>query len=113
MKTTAQGQTAEAAVADSLTEQGYQILGRNWKTKFCEIDIIAKKDDVVYFTEVKYRASSKQGSGFDYILPKKLKQIEFAAKIWNQQNNWDGDWRLTAAAVSGPDHQNIELIELF
>jgi hypothetical protein len=33
----------------------------------------------------------------------------FAAEIWNQQNNWNGDYRLMAAAVS---EDTIKIIEL-
>lgn len=111
MKTTARGSLAENKVAKHLIGQGYELLGQNWKTKICEIDLIMRKDGIVYFVEVKYRGSAAQGSGLDYLTAKKLKQIEFAARLWVQQNRWAGDWRLAAAAVSGPAY-GIELIEL-
>ncbi|MBI4034757.1 YraN family protein [Candidatus Saccharibacteria bacterium] len=107
------GLTAETAVAEFLKQSGYEILDRNWKTKVCEIDIVACRSRTVFFIEVKYRSSLRQGGGFEYILARKLKQMEFAAKIWNQRHGWDGDWRLVAAAVSGPDHQSVDLIEIF
>ena len=55
MRTTQLGQVAEGAVADELQTQGYRIVDRNWKTKVCEIDIVASKDKVIYFVEVKFR----------------------------------------------------------
>lgn len=110
MKTTFIGKKAESRVAEHLKEQGFKILAQNWRTKVCEIDLVARKNDVVYFVEVKYRSSEKQGDGLDYITPQKLKQVEFAAQIWNQQNNWEGDYRVLAAAVS--DEAAIEIIEL-
>jgi uncharacterized protein (TIGR00252 family) len=109
MKTTFIGQNAESSVAVFLEKSGFKILGQNWRTKVCEIDLIAKKDAVVYFVEVKYRSNEKQGGGLDYITPKKLQQVRFAATIWNQQNNWEGDYRLLAAAVS---EDSIKIIEL-
>ena len=112
MKTSVVGQRAETAVADYLLENGYKILGRNWKTAVCEIDIVAIKGDVVYLTEVKYRSSSAQGGGFDYIGPQKLKQMNFAARVWTQNNHFRGDYRLMAAEVSGLNFENIEIIEL-
>ena len=112
MKTSAVGQQAEAAVADYLAENGYKIVSRNWKTAVCEIDIVAKKDDVVYLAEVKYRSSPAQGGGFDYIGPQKLKQMDFAARVWTQNNHFSGDYRLMAAEVSGLNFENIEIIEL-
>ncbi len=112
MKTTAQGLLAETAVADKLKADGHKILAQNWKTAVCEIDIVSQKDDVIFFTEVKYRAQLTQGGGFEYVAAKKQKQMRFAARIWLAHNRWDGDWRLQAAAVSGLDNESIEVIEL-
>ncbi len=106
------GHKAEAAVAEVLKTRGYKILDMNWKTPRCEIDMIAKKDKAIYFVEVKYRLSQQQGSGFEYITAKKLDQIKFAAKIWCQQNDWDGDYRLLGAEVSGLNFEHIHLSEL-
>jgi putative endonuclease len=108
--TTNIGQSAESRVAELLKKDGYKILFQNWRTKVCEIDLVAKKDNIIYFVEVKYRSSEKQGNGLDYILPRKLKQLHFSAQIWTQQNNWDGDYRLLAAGVS--DDEYIEVVEL-
>jgi uncharacterized protein (TIGR00252 family) len=110
MKTTIIGKRAENRVAEHLNKQGFKILCQNWRTKVCEIDVIAQKKGVIYFVEVKYRSSEKQGGGLEYILPRKLKQMHFAAQIWVQQNNWGGDYRLFAAAVS--DDARIEIVEL-
>lgn len=93
------GNAAEDAVAAYLEEHSYKVLDRNWKNKFAEIDIIVKKDGVVHFVEVKYRGSSSQGDGFDYITPTKLKQMAFAAQMWVTQNNYDGEFVLSAAQV--------------
>lgn len=112
MKTTARGAWAETAVAKQLTHQGYRIIAQNWKTSRCEIDIVASQQNIVYFVEVKYRADDDQGDGFEYITPAKIRQMKFAARIWSQQNSYDGDYRLLAVAVSGLNYQTIELIEL-
>lgn len=73
MKTTFIGKRAESRVADFLKNKGFKILAQNWRTKVCEIDVIAQKDKVAYFVEVKYRSSEKQGDGLEYITPKKTK----------------------------------------
>ncbi len=39
--------------AKYLVSQGFEILEKNFHSKFGEIDIIAKKDDVLHFVEVK------------------------------------------------------------
>ncbi|HLG90620.1 MAG TPA: YraN family protein [Candidatus Saccharimonadales bacterium] len=112
MKATATGRNAEAAVADYLVENGFKILAKNWRTRWCEIDIIAQKDKTIHFIEVKYRFSESHGSGFEYITPHKLNQIKFAGRFWTAQNHWDGDYRLIAAEVTGPGFENIHLVEI-
>jgi len=67
------GHNAEKRAAVYLQSQGFTIHELNWKTKYCEIDIIAQKDSAMYFVEVKYRRTSNQGYGLDYITQKKLK----------------------------------------
>lgn len=76
------GEHAESHTADYLRAQKFTILDRNWKTKWCEIDIIAKRDEVVHFIEVKYRANDRAGGGLAAITPKKLRQMKFAAELW-------------------------------
>lgn len=108
------GDAAENAVAHELEGRGHTILERNWKTKFCEIDIVSRLDETFYFTEVKYRKNAKYGGGLDAITPTKTKQMEFAAKayiVYAKQPY--SDMLLIAAAVSGEDLLVIDsLIEL-
>jgi len=94
--------TAETAAANYLLRRGHKILGRNWKTKFCEIDIVSKYDNIVYFTEVKYRRQPGQGGGLAAITPSKLRQMKFAAEFYVLANKLSGtDMRLAAVAVTG------------
>lgn len=103
--TTSTGQLAEVAVADYLLAHDYTIVARNWRTRWCEIDIIARKAGTVYFFEVKYRATDKQGDGLDYITPKKQRQMAFAAELWlASQKLVPESYELVAVAVSGPGY---------
>jgi len=104
------GGMAESASAKYLERIGYEVINRNWRTRVCEIDIIAKKSGVVYFVEVKYRSGNKQGSGIEYITPSKLKQMTFAADCWIADNRYKGDYCLSAIEVSG-DFKVTEFIE--
>jgi putative endonuclease len=101
----ADGQAAEDAAAAFLERRGCTIIGRNWKHRLAEIDIVAYREDVVYFCEVKYRLTGNQGHGLDYITPAKLKRMHFAAQLWQAQNNWQGACQLSAIEVSGPDYR--------
>jgi ribonuclease HII len=76
------GHIAENVAAEYLVRQGHEIIEQNWKTKYCEVDIISMKDETVYFTEVKYRKIDRWGDGLDAITQKKENQMRFAAKFW-------------------------------
>ncbi len=105
MTTTSTGRQAEDAAASYLKRLGYKIITQNWRTRWCEVDIIASKKNVIWFVEVKYRGKESWGSGLDYITPKKLEQMRFAAEFWVSSNDWAGDYSLGAIEVSGPNYQ--------
>lgn len=56
------GAKGEARARGYLKENGYKILEKNYKNPFGEIDIIAEKDGVIAFIEVKTRLSDKFGA---------------------------------------------------
>jgi ribonuclease HII len=104
------GDKAEGAAAVYLEEHGFRVVERNWKTKWCEIDIVAKKQEVLYFVEVKYRKTDHQGGGIAAITPKKLDQMTFAARLWMQRAG-QSDARLSAIEVSGSDFSVTQFLE--
>lgn len=101
MSTTAIGRQAEDVAAAFLMKQGYKILMQNWRTRYCEIDIVAEKQSCVNFVEVKYRISKLQGEGFDYVTARKLRQMTRAAEFWLSSHQWDGSCSLAAIEVAG------------
>ena len=82
MTTSEIGSHGEEVVAKYLEAEGHEILFRNFKTKQYEIDIVSRKADGIYFTEVKYRKNSQYGEPLDFVDQKKHKQMEFAAKAF-------------------------------
>jgi len=104
------GAQAEAAVVRYLKANGFTIRDQNWKNRWGEIDIVAEKNSIMHFVEVKYRQSDEQGSGFDYITPTKLRQMGFAANMWVESNGWTGEYVLSAAQVAGNKYE-VEFIE--
>jgi uncharacterized protein (TIGR00252 family) len=95
------GRVAEDAAAAYLKKQKLKIIARNWRTRWCEIDIIATKKKIVYFVEVKYRKSESFGTGFDYITPRKLGQMQFAAEFWLASNTEFSECHLSAIELAG------------
>ena len=102
------GHTAEKRAAEYLKAQGFDIVELNWKTRYCEIDIVAKKKNSIYFVEVKYRQNSKQGRGLDYVTPNKVRQMTFAAEMWVSEHEWTGEYCLSALGI---DYDSFEFIE--
>jgi ribonuclease HII len=103
MTTLDTGRKAESVAAAFLENKGCMIVARNWRTKWCEVDVIAERSGVVYFCEVKYRLHHKQGGGLEYVTPKKLEQMRFSAELWVAKYAWQGDYQLCAIEVSGPN----------
>lgn len=81
------GDAGEARAVEYLKTKGHRIVGQNWKTRWCEIDIISKANDTVYFVEVKYRKNGSSGDGFAAITNTKLKQMTFAAEYYVSTHN--------------------------
>lgn len=108
------GRQAEAAAAQYLHEKGFEILSQNWRTKTCEIDIVARKSNIVHFVEVKYRKSDTHGSGVEYVTPKKLQQMQYAAEMWVSEHGWDGDYRLGVVEATGePPRVTVYLDDIY
>lgn len=56
------GQEGEALAAAYLEKKGYQVLERNYRIRFGEIDLIAQDHETLVFVEVKARRSLRWGS---------------------------------------------------
>lgn len=105
------GDRAEGFVAEFLKREEHTILSRNWRTKFCEIDIVSRRGTVYYFTEVKYRKNDDFGGGAAALSKRKVEQMRFAAELFARQNSLlDVDMHLIAAVVKGEPDLAIESI---
>src|SRR5437762_2893092 len=79
------GAFGERLAAEHLSRAGYLVLGRNYRTRFGEIDIIAADARCLVFCEVKARVAGS-GSGpvdpFDAIGPRKQRRLRTMAREW-------------------------------
>ena len=102
----AKGNLAEDKACSFLLENGYIIVERNFYSRFGEIDIIATKETVLHFIEVK--------SGLDYetaiqnITPTKLSRLVKTADVYMKKNAVNVDFMLDAVVVTP---KTIELVE--
>ena len=102
------GAIAEDVAADYLQNKGHEIIERNWKTKYCEIDIVSILDGTIHFTEVKYRKTPNQGGGLAAITKKKLEQMKFAAKVYIESKKAHKNDALLAAISLTGDPPEVE-----
>lgn len=107
------GDAGEDKASEYLLGLGHKILDRNWKTKYCEIDIVSLKDDTLYFTEVKYRKNINFGDGIEAITKKKLNKMKFSANLYVSKNKiTDTNMLLTAISLDGDPPVVTEFIEV-
>lgn len=107
------GDKAEDFVAEFLKQEKHEILARNWRTKFCEIDIVSKYGENYYFTEVKFRKNNDFGGGEAAISKNKVDQMRFAAEFFAYKNNIkNSEMRLAAAIVEGENFKKFDWFEI-
>ncbi|MDB5166740.1 MAG: putative Ribonuclease [Candidatus Saccharibacteria bacterium] len=104
VSTTDVGNRAESAAARFLERQGFIILARNWRNRWCEIDIIAERGGTICFVEVKYRVVSSHGDGLEHITASKIRQLERGAVMWMANRAADEPIALIGVAVSGTEY---------
>lgn len=83
------GDMGEKKAVKFLKKKGYSILETNFKTKFGEIDIIAKKDDCICFVEVKTRSSENFGEPREAVNFYKQQKISSVAKFYLMKQKED------------------------
>jgi putative endonuclease len=96
------GKIGEIAAAEYLIKLGFTILGRNWRTKGGELDLIAKSPaGKVHFVEVKTRSSLAFGHPLEAIDRNKAHRLQKLSLAWLVTNNFFGaDYQVDVVAVT-------------
>lgn len=76
------GGAAEETAARFLAEQGLAIIARNYRTRFGEIDLVARDGATLVFVEVRLRSSPRFGGGAGSIDQRKRARIVSAARLY-------------------------------
>ncbi len=74
------GRFGEDAAASFLEGRGYEIVARNWRCRWGEIDIVARDGDALVFVEVKSGFVGRFGAPVDWVTPAKRRRIAKAAR---------------------------------
>ena len=94
------GKWGEDVVATYLAERGYEILARNARTPYGEIDIITRQGDITIFVEVKTLRSSKHFFPEQNVTARKQAHMLACAEHYAAENAID-HWQLDVVAVEG------------
>jgi putative endonuclease len=94
------GHRGEALAAQRLKSLGYTIRERNWRCRVGELDIIAEKDGVLVFVEVRTRRGERFGTPEESITPiKQAKLREVALTYLDEHDESDRNWRIDVVAI--------------
>ena len=80
------GQFGEEQAARYLRRRFYSIVERNYRCRFGEIDLIAKKGGYIVFVEVKLRKSADFAAAREFVTAAKQQRIRSTAALWLSQH---------------------------
>ncbi len=105
------GKSGEDAAVAYLLNNRYTIVDRNYRCRTGEVDIIAKKDNVLFFIEVKTRKRTDFKEGYSEHQRKRLRQI---AETYIALNDTDTQISFMVLGITGDpsmEDVRIELVE--
>jgi len=106
----AKGNVAEERGCEYLRHNGYRIIDRNVYNRFGEIDIIAFRDNVIHFVEVKSSTSYEQA--VNNLSPSKLQKLGRTIQFYLQKKKLNSDYCIDALIVTDDGIEWIENITL-
>ena len=96
------GTEKENLAAEYLKKKGYFIIEKNYRVRQGEIDLIAEESGYLVFIEVKYRRTSRLGTGEEAVNTKKQRRILGAAR-WYLMEHGMCPCRFDVAAINGTE----------
>jgi putative endonuclease len=88
--------------AEFLARRGYRLLTANWRTRFGELDLIAREGDTLVFVEVRTRSGTSLGTAAESVGPAKQRQLRLMAEQYLQRHAPDASARIDVVTVFLP-----------
>jgi len=76
------GERGEELAAAYFIKEGYAVTGRNVRSRYGEIDLIAEKDGIAVFVEVKLRKDKSFAEAREFVDARKQEKIRTTALVW-------------------------------
>ena len=93
------GRKGEAMAKAHLEATGYEIMDENWVFGKAEIDLIAYKNSIIIFTEVKTRTGNGFGEPEDFVDARKQRLLVEAADEYIYLMNHEGEVRFDIISI--------------
>ncbi len=93
------GKKGEQLAVDFLLKNNYDIIERNYRFDKAEVDIIARKDEILAIIEVKTRSTADFGDPQDFVKPKQIKNLVKAVDEYVTVNDLDVEVRFDIIAI--------------
>ena len=108
------GKLGERIAAEFLLQKGFELLDKNYHTRYGELDLVAGISESTVFVEVKTRTSDSFGDPESSITDAKLERIQNAALLWLQDHvEASDDWRIDVVAVNLDHRKKLKEIQHF
>lgn len=101
------GNEGEAIARDYLLKQGYALLETNWQYGHLEVDVIAEKDGVLVFVEVKTRSDATLSAPQAAVNRQKQQNIIRAANAYILRNKYNCEARFDIITVVGKGSESV------
>lgn len=92
------GRVGEEIAKQFLQSRGYQIIKQNFHSRYGEIDIVAMRNGMTYFCEVKARTTDAFGTGEEAVNWKKLQKVKKTIQCYQQQFGYS-PWQLSIMSI--------------
>lgn len=106
------GRWGERMAESYLTARGYDVIERNARTPYGEIDLVMKNSEILVFVEVKTRSSDSFGEPEASVTLKKQAHLVSAIQAYMlEHDELEGDWRVDVIAIQGkPNKPNPSIV---
>ncbi len=105
------GTEGEEVAAEFLRGKGMEVMERQARTRFGEIDLVCRDGDEVVFVEVKTRKTDEFGPPETSITPTKFRHMARAAEAYIEERKWeDRPWRLDVVAIQLKETGDPEIL---
>lgn len=105
------GLRGEEIAREYLLQKGFKLMHNNYRCKLGEIDLIMREGAVTVFIEVRLRALTSYGRGYETVSYQKQKKIINTARVYQQREGYWGDVRFDVVSIESDTNTGEDRIE--